>query len=86
MTVDMQPTGSGTTLALHLSGVPKGERCKLIAVSDSGVREDAGWWEVGYSGQATIRGTTSITRPHLSRLVIKTDDGRRLVAADVPSA
>ncbi len=85
MSVDIEPATTGTTLQLWLSGVPRGERCRLIAVSDTGARDVAGSWEVTYQGTATIKGTTSITREHLRRLVIETYDGRRLVAAPVPA-
>jgi hypothetical protein len=69
---------------LWLRGVPAGERCRLIAVSDDGTQDIAGSWEATYSGTATIRGTTSITREHLRRLVIRTYDGTTLVSAAVP--
>ena len=86
MSVDLEPAATGTTLQLWLRGVPQGERCRLIAVSDSGERDVAGSWEVSYRGTATIKGTTSIARSHLSRLEIRTYSGRTLVSAPVPAA
>jgi hypothetical protein len=86
MSVDLEPASTGTTLQLWLRGVPHGERCRLIAVSDTGERDVAGSWEVSYSGTATIKGTTSIPRAHLSRLEIRTYSGRTLVSAPVPTA
>jgi hypothetical protein len=84
MSVDLEPASTGTTLALWLSGVPAEERCRLIAVSDTGEREVAGSWEATYSGTAVIKGTTAIARSHLRQLTIETYDGRTLVSADVP--
>lgn len=84
--VDIQPASTGTSLHLWLSGVPSEERCQLIAVADDGSQDIAGSWEATYSGTATIRGTTSISRDHLRRLVIRTYDGRTLVSASVPKA
>jgi hypothetical protein len=84
MKVDVEPAATGTTLQLWLRGVQSGERCQLIAVADDGSQDIAGSWEATYSGTATIRGTTSITRAHLSRLVIKTYEGKTLVSAAVP--
>jgi hypothetical protein len=81
---DIQPASTGTSVQLWLRGVPAGERCRLIAVSDDGTQDIAGSWEATYSGTATIRGTTSITREHLRRLVIKTYDGTTLASASVP--
>lgn len=83
MSVEIEPASTGTSLDLGLRGVARGERCRLIAVSDTGARDVAGSWEATYDGTATIRGTTSITRDHLARLVVETYDGRQLVAADV---
>ena len=86
MRVDIQSASTGTSMQLWLRGVPSGERCRLIAVADDGSQDIAGSWEATYSGTATIRGTTSITREHLRRLVIRTYDGTTLVSASVPKA
>ena len=84
MRIDIEPASTGTTLQLWLRGVSNGERCRLIAISDTGERDVAGSWEATYSGTATIKGTTSIQRSHLSRLVIETYGGQTLVASNVP--
>jgi len=84
MRVDIEPASTGTTLQLWLRGVPSDERCRLIAVADDGTQDIAGSWVATYSGTATIKGTTSINREHLRQLVIKTYDGKTLVAAPVP--
>jgi hypothetical protein len=86
MSVDHEPASTGTALELWLRGVPADERCRLIAISDTGARDVAGSWEATYSGTAVIKGTTSIPRAHLRRLVIETYDGKQLVAAPVPAA
>ena len=86
MVVDMRPASTGTVLQLSLRGVRSGERCRLIAVADDGTQDVAGSWEATYSGTATIRGTTSIERAHLTRLTIQTYDGKTLVSAPVPTA
>ena len=84
MRVDLEPASTGTTLALWLSGVRAEERCRLIAVSDTGVRDVAGSWAATYSGTAVIKGTTAIPRAHLRELRIETYDGTTLVVAAVP--
>jgi len=81
--VQMESSTNGTALILHVSGVPAEQRCRLVAVSDSGAREVAGWWEATYAGTAQIRGTTSIPLKHLARLVVETDSGQQLVSAPV---
>ena len=81
MTVQLAAATTGTSVTLHLSGVHAEERCSLIAVSDHGDREVAGWWEATYAGTAVIKGTTSIRYSHLAQLVVETGDGHQLVAA-----
>jgi hypothetical protein len=83
MRVQLASAPGGTQLTLWLSGVPHEQRCRLVAVSDSGAREVAGSWEATYSGAATITGVTSIPYAHLSQLVVETLDGRQLVTAPV---
>lgn len=83
LTVQMAEASTGTSLSLHLSGVPAEERCSLIAVSDTGQQEVAGWWAATYAGTAVIKGTTSIRYGHLSKLVVQSSDGQQLVAASV---
>jgi predicted anti-sigma-YlaC factor YlaD len=86
MHLDLVPASGGTTLQLHLRGVPRDERCRLIAVSDTGARDVAGSWEATYSGTASIRGTTWIPRAHLRSVIIETYGGDRLVSAAIPQS
>lgn len=83
VTVEMAKASTGTSITLRLSGVPADEHCRLIAVSDTGERETAGSWEATYSGTAVIKGATSISYSHLSRLVIETYSGQELVSTPV---
>ena len=83
MTVNLAAASTGTTLNLHLSGVAAGQWCRLVAISDTGQREVAGSWVATYSGTAVIKGTTSIAYPHISKLVVETNDGTQLVSSSV---
>lgn len=83
MRVEMARVATGTALTLTLSGVPSEERCRLVAVSDTGTREVAGSWEASYTGTAWIKGTTSIPYRHIAQLVVETDSGRQLAAVRV---
>ena len=83
MSVKMATMSTGTSMTLWLSGVPSGEHCRLIAVSDTGQRETAGSWEATYSGTAVIKGTTSFGYQHINKLVIETFDGTELVSTSV---
>jgi Putative zinc-finger len=83
MSVKMATMSTGTSMTLWLSGVPSGEHCRLIAVSDTGQRETAGSWEATYSGNAVIKGTTSFGYQHINKLVIETFDGTELVSTSI---
>ncbi|MBV9292248.1 MAG: zf-HC2 domain-containing protein [Frankiales bacterium] len=86
MNVDLEPSSQGTMLQLRLRGVPGEERCRLVAISDTGARDIAGSWEATYSGTATIKGTTWIPRGHLRSIVIESYAGQRLVSVGVPAS
>jgi len=83
LSVRLADFASGTKLEMRMSGVARGQRCSLVAVSRTGRTEDAGWWEATYEGTAHITGTTSIARRDLKELKVVTDDGRTLVTVSV---
>jgi hypothetical protein len=81
--VKLADQASGTKLDMTMSGVARGQRCSLVAVSRDGRTEDAGWWEATYDGTAHITGTTSIARRDLTQLRVVTEDGKTLVTLSV---
>jgi hypothetical protein len=83
MDVTLASAHSGTTLAVSVTGLPIDEHCRLIAISDDGVRDVAGQWDATYEGRAQETGSTSIPRGDLSRLVLLGDHGERLATVDV---
>ena len=83
VSIRLADDASGTKLDMRMSGVGRGERCSLVAVSRSGRTEVAGWWEATYEGTAHITGTTSIARRDLTRLKVVTDSGRTLAVVAV---
>jgi predicted anti-sigma-YlaC factor YlaD len=74
---------NGTKIDMTMSGVARGERCNLVAVSRDGRTESAGWWDATYAGTAHITGTTSISRRDLTQLKVVTDAGKTLVVASI---
>jgi hypothetical protein len=74
---------SGTGLRVTVSGLPRNEQCRLIAVASDGSRDLAGRWWATYSGQAQVTGSTDIPRSELSRLVLLGTQGQRLVTVPV---
>ena len=73
----------GTAVALRLSDVTPGTRCRLIAVAADGRREVAGTWRADYEGNATVQAATAIPLADLARLVVVADRRGRLVGVRV---
>lgn len=82
--VRLRPDGSGTELALRLTGVRPGEHCQLVAVDAQGRRQVAATWVATYEGRATVTGHTSLQPHQITRLLVVTDAGRTLVQVPIP--
>jgi hypothetical protein len=83
-TADLAPRGWGTEVVLHLSGVPRGQWCQLVAVGRDGRTEVAASWVASYAGRADVTGATSVPLTSLAALRITTDQGT-IASAAVPS-
>ena len=68
---------------MKVRGLPAHTHCQLIAVGVDGQREDAGWWIADYEGEATVTGTTALSRPDLAEIVVVDSDGNTLVSTPV---
>lgn len=83
MEVTLAAQTTGTGLRVTVSGLPKNEHCKLIAIAKDGSREVAGRWNATYSGWAQQTGSTSIPQSQLSQLVLLGTGGKHLVTVPV---
>jgi Putative zinc-finger len=81
--VRLKPDGSGTALALRLTGVTPAEHCQLVAVDAQGHQQVAATWVATYEGRATITGHTSLQPRQIKRLLVVTDAGRMLVRVPI---
>jgi len=78
--VDATPRGWGTAVTVQLHGAPRGATCSLVAVSNSGRRDIAATWHVGYdSGYVDVNGATSIPLTDIAAYEVVTSEGQRLV-------
>lgn len=80
------PAKGWVRLSVKVEGVAQGQRCKLIAVSKTGVREVAGSWVVSEVGEAQgtdVAGAAAVPLDQLASLEVVTFDGDRLVAVQV---
>lgn len=82
--VTMNPTDTGTQLALALTGVESGQHCQLVAVGRDGSREVAATWVATYDGEAHVTGTTGLPLDEIASLEVTTPDGTTLATLTVP--
>lgn len=83
LNVALHSQDTGTALTVKVRGLPAHTHCQLIAVGVDGQREDAGWWIADYEGEATVTGTTALSRPDLSQILVVDSDGNTLVSTPV---
>jgi anti-sigma factor RsiW len=83
MRVSVSSQAAGSALHVSVTGLPKDERCRLVAVADDGSRDYVGRWYATYSGDAQETGSTSIAASHLSRLILLGGNGKELVSVPV---
>jgi predicted anti-sigma-YlaC factor YlaD len=83
MAVTLASQATGTRLKVTVSGLPRDEHCRLIAVGKDGSRDVAGRWDATYSGWAQQTGSTRIQKSQLARLVLLGTGGKELVAVPV---
>lgn len=81
----LRATPTGTQIDLTVSGLPAGQRCILVTVSQAGTAI-AGTWTAQYSGTAQITGTSAIPRGQLTALRIEAPSRRLLLSITVLSA
>jgi hypothetical protein len=77
--ITAQPSGSHITMAL--AGGTPGQQCELAVQARDGHWETAGTWTASHAGTAHLAGTVQIPPEDLTRLVVRTLDGRTLVSA-----
>jgi hypothetical protein len=70
----------GTQVELYLSGVPKGEHCRMMVIARDGRRDAIGSWSVPYDqGYGDYHGSTMFPRGQLHSFEIVGLDGRPLL-------
>ncbi|MER5768561.1 zf-HC2 domain-containing protein [Streptomyces sp. NPDC001985] len=86
MAVRMTPAAEWVRVNVAVSGIPAGERCRLVVVSRDGEREVAGSWLVGSAEKgANLDGSAAIAREDVEAVVVENEDGKRYVTAPIPA-
>jgi anti-sigma factor RsiW len=86
MTVAVQNAAGWVRLRAAVSGVPAGEQCRLVVVSRTGERRDAGSWlvsEAAESAGTTIDGAALIAPEEVGSVLVETFAGRPLVSVAI---
>ncbi len=84
MKATVSPAADWVRLAVTVSGVPRGEHCKLIVVRKDGTREVAGSWTVGAHGETggvTVDGAADVPIDDIASVNVESTGGKIYVAA-----
>ncbi|MEU9085959.1 zf-HC2 domain-containing protein [Streptomyces sp. NPDC048357] len=85
MTVQMTPAAKWVRLHAAVTGVPKGERCRLVVVAKDGTRTTAGGWVVGgqengESKGASLDGSAAVDPANVKAVLVENEAGRTFVS------
>ncbi|WP_030714863.1 anti-sigma factor family protein [Streptomyces sp. NRRL F-2580] len=85
MTVRMTPAAKWVRLHAAVTGVPQGERCRLVVVAKDGTRTTAGGWVVGgqENGEgkgASLDGSAAVDPANVKAVLVENEAGRTFVS------
>lgn len=86
MTVRVTPAGAWVRLNASVSGVPAGERCRLVVVGKDGHREIAGSWVVPRTGEergVSLDGSAAVLSDDIFEVVVENAAGKEYVTARI---
>ncbi|MFG2976561.1 anti-sigma factor family protein [Streptomyces sp. NPDC048331] len=88
MTVQMTPATKWVRVRAAVTGVPSGERCRLVVVSKNGTRTTAGSWVVGSqeNGEgkgAGLDGSAAVDPSDVKAILVENESGRTFVSVPV---
>jgi anti-sigma-K factor RskA len=87
MTVQVTPAAKWVRVNASVSGIPAGERCRLVIVAKDGSREVAGGWVVGsdhgHGRGANLDGSAAIAPDDVASVVVENDAGKKYVTASL---
>ncbi|MGE7391175.1 zf-HC2 domain-containing protein [Streptomyces sp. NPDC004126] len=88
MTVQLTPAAKWVRLHAAVTGVPAGERCRLVVVSRDGTRSTAGGWVVGTAEHgegkgAALDGSAAVDPSDVKEVLVVNESGRTFVSVPV---
>ncbi|MBV2353887.1 zf-HC2 domain-containing protein [Streptomyces sp. J2-1] len=88
MRVELTPVNDWVKINAAVTGIPAGERCRVVVVSDDGAQETAlGWVIPGNGGptafpplgQGGLDGAAAVAPDHVREIVVENEQGKRFV-------
>ncbi|UQW99731.1 zf-HC2 domain-containing protein [Streptomyces sp. RerS4] len=88
MTVQVTPAPKWVRVHAAVTGVPAGERCRLVVIGKDGTRTTAGGWVVGTAEHgegkgAALDGSAAVDPANVQAVVVENESGRTFVAVPV---
>ncbi|MFD8145737.1 anti-sigma factor family protein [Streptomyces sp. NPDC059708] len=88
MTVQVTPAAKWVRVRAAVTGVPAGERCRLVVVSRDGTRSTAGGWVVGTAEHgegkgAALDGSAAVDPADVGAVLVENESGRTFVSVPV---
>ncbi|MFD8013573.1 anti-sigma factor family protein [Streptomyces sp. NPDC058955] len=84
MRLRVTPAVEWIRLNASVTGIPTGERCRMVVVTKSGAREIAGSWRVADKEKGSnIDGSAAVPMDDVAEIVIENDQGKQYVAVEV---
>ncbi|HVV10035.1 zf-HC2 domain-containing protein [Amycolatopsis sp.] len=86
MTVSVQPAAGWVRVDASVSGIPKGEKCRIFVVAHDGSREEAGSWLVSEAGERNgtqLDGAALIAPADVQAVEVENFAGEKYVSVPV---
>ncbi|MCX5195206.1 zf-HC2 domain-containing protein [Streptomyces sp. NBC_00249] len=88
MTVQVTPAPKWVRVHAAVTGVPAGERCRLVVVAKDGTRTTAGGWVVGTAEHgegkgAALDGSAAVDPAQVKEVLVENESGRTFVSVPV---
>lgn len=80
------PAAGWVRVSATVSGIPAGQRCRIVVVGAGGDRQTAGSWVVSAKGAqdgTTLNGSALVDPAQVSAVLVENFDGRRFVSASL---
>lgn len=80
------PAAGWVRVAATVTGIPAGQKCRIVVVGAGGERQTAGSWVVSAKGAqdgTTLNGSALIDPAQVSAVLVENFDGRQFVSATV---